>query len=267
MQAVILAAGLGLRLRGIHDLPKGFLQLGENTIIRESIWNLRQCGISEILIITGYAAVHYEALIASDDKLATCHNSHFDTYGSLYSLYQAKNWVREEIIVLESDIIYEQRGLKSLINHEAKNAILVSGWTQSGDEVYVETKNTTLLNMSKSRQYLSQTAIMGEFVGLTKLSFESYQHLVQRLASHPSLLHQGHYDEHGLVDLATQYSIECVHLPDLLWAEIDNHCHLIRAQKVYAEIQKKENKHNETYPSHEPRPRHNDALCKTSSSC
>jgi len=45
-QAVILAAGMGSRLRGtIEDKPKGFLQLGNKPIIEESITRLIRIGI------------------------------------------------------------------------------------------------------------------------------------------------------------------------------------------------------------------------------
>lgn len=53
--AVILAAGIGSRLRNIHnDKPKGFLQLGDKPIIEESIARLVFAGINEIIIVTGY---------------------------------------------------------------------------------------------------------------------------------------------------------------------------------------------------------------------
>ena len=48
--AVILAAGVGSRLRGIlDDKPKGFLQLGTKPIIEESISKLIRSGISKLL--------------------------------------------------------------------------------------------------------------------------------------------------------------------------------------------------------------------------
>ncbi|OAD22430.1 nucleotidyl transferase/aminotransferase, partial [Candidatus Thiomargarita nelsonii] len=55
--AVILAAGLGSRLKALGtDKPKGFLKLGEKSIIEESIEHLHNSGICNIIIVTGHQA-------------------------------------------------------------------------------------------------------------------------------------------------------------------------------------------------------------------
>ena len=55
-QAVILAAGMGTRLRGeLDDRPKGFIELGERPIIVESLERLRAAGIEDVVIVTGQA--------------------------------------------------------------------------------------------------------------------------------------------------------------------------------------------------------------------
>ena len=53
-QAVILAAGRGTRLgdRG-ERIPKGFLTLGDQPIVEESLRRLREAGIRRTLIVTG----------------------------------------------------------------------------------------------------------------------------------------------------------------------------------------------------------------------
>ena len=61
--AVILAAGRGQRLKSVlPDKPKGFIELDGLPIIERSIRQLKQAGLSEIIIVTGYAAGYYEAL-------------------------------------------------------------------------------------------------------------------------------------------------------------------------------------------------------------
>ena len=63
-QAVILAAGVGVRLkeRGVM-MPKGCLCLGENPIIEESILRLLAVGIKQIVIVTGHLAEQFEPLL------------------------------------------------------------------------------------------------------------------------------------------------------------------------------------------------------------
>ncbi|MEZ5564526.1 MAG: NTP transferase domain-containing protein [Gammaproteobacteria bacterium] len=93
--AVILAAGRGTRLTGlIGNYPKGFLKLGERSIVEESIDRLVQAGIHDVVIVTGHCAPHYEALAQRyPGLLRTIHNPRFADSGSMYSLYCARQLV------------------------------------------------------------------------------------------------------------------------------------------------------------------------------
>src|SRR3990167_5719149 len=169
MQAVILAAGMGSRIRDIHVLPKGFISIGEQTIIEQSIAKLKNRGIENILVVTGFGAQHYESL-AKQWELSTIFNAHYHDYGSLYSLYRAKEWVEDDFLLLESDIFYEARALDKIIQDENPTSIVISGETQSGDEVYVQAQGHKLINMSKQKNTLEVQNIAGEFVGINKIA-------------------------------------------------------------------------------------------------
>ncbi len=238
MQAVILAAGLGSRIRDFHALPKGFIRIGDQPIIQESIRKLNQYGVNDILIVTGYAANHYDAF-AKDKKMTTCFNPHYHCYGSLFSLYCARDWIKNDFLVLESDIIYESSAIDSVLNDPHRTIILLSGTTQSGDEVYVEAKNKNLIRMSKQKDQLNEDHIYGEFVGINKLSFKGYQQLIQHLEKNTELLQKGHYEEQGIVAMTAFTDVFCLKKSDLLWCEIDHYLQFEKAKKVYEKIKNK----------------------------
>ena len=59
--AVILAAGMGTRLGKQGEFqPKGFLRLGEKSIIEESVARLQRAGIERIIIVTFSTRPHNE---------------------------------------------------------------------------------------------------------------------------------------------------------------------------------------------------------------
>lgn len=236
MQAVILAAGLGSRIREYHALPKGFICVGKEPIIVESIAKLKRQGITDILLVTGYRSECYESLAKTDASISTVHNPEYQNSGSLYSLYCAKDWVNDDFLLLESDLLYEERALSVLCKGQHETEILLSGPTDSGDEVYVQADAQQLVNMSKQVDSLNKDQIYGEFVGINKLSFQDYQQLIALLDDDSSLLMSGHYEEQGLVALAKQKSVYCLKIPDLLWCEIDNTDHLKKAQEKYSEL-------------------------------
>lgn len=230
--AVILAAGMGTRLRGeLEDRPKGFLELGARPIIVDSLERLAEAGIEDIVIVTGHCAEYYERLADTYDGFVhTVHNDRFADSGSMYSLYCAREHLVGDFLLLESDLIYESRALDALLAHESADAILLSGPTDAGDEVWVETRDGNLVAMSKDRGALGDVA--GELVGICKVSGGLFAAMCRIAArAFESSLHFD-YETDCLVAAATERPIACPVVADLAWAEIDDPAHLARAREV-----------------------------------
>lgn len=228
--AVILAAGMGTRLRDAHaDMPKGFLELGGRPIIEMSIMRLEQAGINDIVIITGYQAEYYHKLaLKYDGLLRVAHNPEYANSGSMYSLYCARDIIDDDFLLLESDLIYESRALDVLIGSDVSDAVLLSGPTGAGDEVYVEAPGGYLKNMSKDKAELG--AVAGELVGISKISRGLYalmRHIAME-AFEKSLKFD--YETDCLVAAAQSWEIACPVVSDLVWGEIDDPDHLERAK-------------------------------------
>lgn len=240
MQAVILAAGMGTRIKDHFSLPKGFIPIADKSIIIRSIEKLKQAGVKKIAIIAGHLAEYYLQFAHNNSNTTVIINDNYNKYGSLYSLYCAKDWIQDDFLLLESDILYEKKALKLLIQDKNKDVILVSGKTNSGDEVYVQSNKTVLVNMSKHIGDLDTKNIVGEFVGINKLSLQTFQTLIAILQSNSSLLETGYYEEHGLVNLAKHTTLSCLKIPDLLWTEIDNITQLENARLLHKKIHDKE---------------------------
>jgi choline kinase len=229
--AVILAAGMGTRLRTAHvDMPKGFIELGGKPIIEQSIARLEQAGIRDIVIVTGYAAEYYHKLaVRYDGMIRIVHNPDYAESGSMYSLFCARDVIDDDFLLLESDIVYESRALDVLIDHESPDAVLLSGPTHAGDEVYIEAPNGLLLNMSKDQSALGSVA--GELVGISKIShgLHGYMNRLAREQFNDSYYYD--YETDCLVAAARNWEIVCPLVTDLVWAEIDDPAHLERARK------------------------------------
>jgi len=227
--AVILAAGMGTRLREKHaDMPKGLLEIGGTPLIEQSIMRLERAGISDIVIVTGYAAEHYENLaLRYDGLIRLAHNPDYANSGSMYSLYCARELLDDDFLLLESDLLYESRALDVLIDGEAADAVLLSGPTNAGDEVYVEAPDGKLAAMSKDRSKLNTVA--GELVGISKISRGLFALMKHIAGEHfRESLHYD-YETDCLVEAAKTWPIDCPVVPDLIWGEIDDPNHLERA--------------------------------------
>lgn len=69
MKAVILAGGLGTRLRPFTEIiPKPILPIGESSVLEIQIRSLQKHGITEIYIATNYRSEYVEAFIGDGRK-------------------------------------------------------------------------------------------------------------------------------------------------------------------------------------------------------
>ena len=122
------------------------------------------------MLVTGYCAEAYHDLASGRSELLLVHNPDYRETGSLHSLCLAADAFDDDFLLLESDLIYESRALRTALDAPTPDALLLSGFTQSADEVFVETDAAgNLVNMSKDRSVLGDN-VTGELVGITKVS-------------------------------------------------------------------------------------------------
>jgi 2-aminoethylphosphonate-pyruvate transaminase len=238
--AVILAAGMGTRLAGIHSSgPKGFLSLGAKPIIEESIQRLVQAGIGDILIITGHQEEYYVELAQKLPFVRTIRNAVYASTGSMGSLCMAAGHVEGDFLLLESDLIYEAQALHLLLNQQQQDCILLSGPTGSGDEVWADVQNNLLKGLSKKREEIQHYG--GELVGISRISHSLFQAMLVQADKAGAMNSQYHYED-CLTDLSRAgYAIPVLRSDDLAWMEIDDAQHHQRAvQTVYPLINQKD---------------------------
>ena len=237
-QAIILAAGMGVRLKELNrGVPKGFISLGnDKPIIEHSIDALLACGIKDIIIVTGFMDKHYENLRSRYPQIKTVRNEKYSETGTMYSLWCARNLVNTDFILLESDLIYEIRAIKELLESTSENSILISEKTDAGDEVYVEADDNWVKQISKDRKTLS--SIVGEFIGISKLSYDFYLKLIQRAEEDFDSNLLISYDMDCFVAVAEINHLGFLKIEKLLWAEIDDVSQLNKAAKVWENIKK-----------------------------
>ncbi len=229
--AVILAAGLGFRLEGrTGEKPKGFLTVGGEAIIKRSIANLLENGIEKIIIGTGYASAAYEELAAMSERIVCIKNSQFRDTGSMFTLFNAKDGIAGDFLLLESNLVYDKNGLKSLLEDPFHSIILSSGLTSASDGVYIEADESGyLVNMSKRPGALAR--VSSELVGISKISGAAFKAMCSfaksRFNDEPKLDY-----EYALVGISRETKILVKKLEGYLWGEIDDEAHLKRVSEI-----------------------------------
>ncbi|MBC7368276.1 MAG: phosphocholine cytidylyltransferase family protein [Undibacterium sp.] len=225
----MLAAGLGSRLQSVHNArPKGFLEIGGMPIIARSVEALRRAGVSEFVFVVGWRGEIYRDWCAQKCSGAVCvENAEYATTGSLRSLLLGAAAVPERnLIVVESDLLYEQRAPDLLLAVSEMDTVLVSGFTRSRDEVWAYESAPNLLARLTKRRDEENVEPVGELVGLTRMSASLIRDLGTAAQTMPGTVHY----EDGLNALAASRPITLLPVPDLAWCEIDDPAHLARAR-------------------------------------
>lgn len=236
--AVILAAGRGMRLgEDFRDRPKGFIGCQGTTLIQRSLAILRSLGIDRVFIVTGHCADFYDDLAAgSAGFVTTLFNEHYAANGSLVSLGVALAAFDEDFIVLDSDIVYERRGLAALLASPMDNAALVSGTTDSGDEYYTWVDPVAGLPLPAVRRLSKRLsdepdAPLGEHVGILKIGRQLAGRVRAALPGRVAAQPMAFYED-CLIDQLPGCPMGAVHIPDLVWCEVDDQRMLERANRL-----------------------------------
>jgi 2-aminoethylphosphonate-pyruvate transaminase len=223
---IVLAAGLGSRLQSVHSAaPKGFVEIGGAPIIQRSLAALRAAGVREFVIVAGWMSDHYRDWAAGDPSIALVENADYATTGSLRSLLiGCAAAPGRDVVAVESDLLYESRAAELLLSAPSPDTLLASGFTGSGDEVWVYGADDRLEHLSKTPW--NGREALGELVGLTRLSAATVAQLTLAARELPA---SAHYED-GLNAVAPHRTIALLHVPDLVWCEIDDEQHLQRAR-------------------------------------
>lgn len=236
--AVILAAGMGSRLRSvIDDKPKGLLTIDGKELVIRSLDCLMAHGITDIVIVLGYMRKTYiETLKNHYPSIRYIYNADFAETGSMHSLFLARGQVRSDFLLLESDLLYEDRCITSLLEDPGEEAILISGQTDSGDEVYVHGESGLIKHIAKEKHpdFISQ----GELVGISKISSSLYDSMCELYSTEIPFPSDFHYED-CISALSSRMPIRYQKVEDVIWTEIDDPSHYQRALNlIYPRILK-----------------------------
>lgn len=234
MIAIILAAGCGRRLQ--IKKPKGMLNIGCQPLIKYSIDSLEKCGITKLVIVTGFATEQYEMYLKNlktKVEIETVQNLNFSDSGSLYSLYLALSIIRkksimDDIIILDSDIIFNIDEFMDFVNNSATDAIMTTNVIEGRyDACYVSMdSNEQLIKISKNINYISRHEdIYWEHIGIVKSSKESIINILDYSECMSNSNRSWNYEyDYVFENIKRKYKI--IKYRDYIWSEVDDNFQL-----------------------------------------
>lgn len=229
MRAIILAAGRGRRMKELGDqIPKCLIELRGKPLLEYQLRTLRQAGINEIALVTGY-----RSQLFIDYDLAKFHNSRWAETNMVQSLCCAEEWLQAEpCIVSYSDIFYEVSAVKCLIKNQDALALTYDpNWLElwasrfanplSDAETFRLASEYELSEIGKKPN--STNEIQGQYMGLFRITPRGWTE-IRRLRAGLSPLERDNIQMTGILQMVLEEEkIAITALPYLdKWGEVDS---------------------------------------------
>lgn len=249
MQAVILAAGMGKRLKYLtRDNTKCMVKVNGVTLIERMLSQLDKIKLDRIVIVVGYEGdklINYIESLPVTTPVIFVNNPIYNKTNNIYSLFLAKDYLTEDdTLLLESDLIFEDEVLSKILEDPRKTLALVDKYESWMDGTCLKLNGNDEIEafVPKNKFVFEEIAHYYKTVNIYKFSRDfSTKYYVPFLIAYSSALGNNEYYEQVLrvITMLDKPKIEGKKLDGQLWYEIDDIQDLDIASSIFAETREK----------------------------
>ena len=247
MKAIILAAGMGTRLRPITmSIPKCLVPVNSKPIMEHQLEALLLAGVQDVILVVGHLAELLSGKYGASYGGMNIHyvrNHIYDRTNNIYSLWLAKQHLDSQVLLLEGDLVFEPELLQRLTQTREPNVAIVERFQPYMDGTVILTNGLPANGLWASRMVLKahqgddfDYASAFKTVNIYKLSQELLQdQIVPQLDSYVAQQRYDQYYEAVFADLiakdAMRLAVLCA-APNK-WAEVDTWEDLQAAEELF----------------------------------
>lgn len=147
-RAIIMAAGIGKRMQPVTlQTPKPLVKVQGVRMIDTVIRGLHHNGITEIYVVTGYLKEQFQTLEQEYPGVKLIENPYYDSCNNISSLYMAREYIENAIILDGDQMIYNPDILRPDFERSGYNCI----WTdEETDEWLLTVKDGVVTSCSRT---------------------------------------------------------------------------------------------------------------------
>ena len=229
--AIILAAGVGRRFgSALEDRPKALLEVSGQTLLERLLEQLRNSGVSEIVVVVGYGGHHIEKVVANQPDVVILQNPEYRR-GAIRSLWTAEAWLDRSVLVMDADVWCPEEMISRLVGSKHENCFLLDSRSEaSGEEQMLMVRDGRVIDIARIPRGTFDS--LGESVGFLKLGASTARVLRDLVAARVEV---GDIDlEHEEVypELLVEREVGFEVVDDLQWTEVDFPEDLARAREL-----------------------------------
>lgn len=230
MIGVILAAGMGTRLRPLTDeISKPLLEINGESLLERMIKNFLNENIKKFIVITGYFSEKTDELCSNlekkyDIQIKTIKNEEYDVTNTSVSTYLASSFIEEnnwddDFILINGDNVLDPRIIHN-ISKSPYSSLIVDNVKKLNEESFkLIIKDDVIMGIGKE---LPIEESSGEFIGVSKVinkDLKEFNELLKETIEDDS---QNYYD-YVFEYLSKITKLDYVYTDGLQWTEIDDH--------------------------------------------
>lgn len=244
MQAIILAAGMGKRLKELtQNNTKCMVKVNGVSLIDRLLHQLERQRLSRIVIVVGYEGqklIDYIATLGISTPIVYINNPIYDKTNNIYSLALAKDYLcSEDTLLFESDLIVEDAAIDALVQDPRETLALVDKYESWMDGTCVKLAEDDSIESfvpGKAFDFREKDEYY-KTVNIYKFSRHfSQTHYVPFLDAYCKALGENEYYEQVLrvITMLDEPEIKGKRLDGQLWYEIDDEQDLDIAETLFA---------------------------------
>lgn len=244
MQAIILAAGMGKRLKDLtQNNTKCMVKVNGVTLIERMLHQIEKQHLSRIVIVVGYEGqklMDYIATLDIQTPIVYVNNPIYDKTNNIYSLALAKDYLcKEDTLLFESDLIFEDAVIDALVQDSRDTLALVDKYESWMDGTCVKLGEDDSIEAFVPGKKFKFNEIKDYYktVNIYKFSRHfSETHYVPFLDAYTKALGDNEYYEQVLrvITMLDEPEIKAKRLNGQLWYEIDDIQDLDIATSMFA---------------------------------
>ena len=243
MIGLVMAAGASRRLRPDTDhLPKTLLPVdGDVTILDIALKNLAAVGLTDIVVLVGYAAAAVTDRVPALQRshgvaIELVHNDRAEDWNNAYSLWLARAHFGSGVLLVNGDTVHpvsvEQTLLAASAADPGADLILaLDDIKQLADEEMKVILDERGL-MTRISKLIDPAEADGEYIGATLIRAAAADALADALEA-TWKADPGQYYEDGYQELADRGgAVATAAIGAVEWVEVDDHRDLKRAREI-----------------------------------
>jgi choline kinase len=230
MRAIILAAGLGLRLQQQpgEQFPKCLLRFDGMTLLERHLQMLDAAGVHEVVLALGFQPDLVEAelkRIGWSRPVEIMLNPRYDL-GSVLTVHTVADALTRggDVLLMDADVLYDERILTELVAGKHANCLLIDRDFETGDEpVKLCLKDGVPVELRKQVAANLVYDTIGESVGFFRFREETAQRFTEIVAGYIDSGRANLPHEEAVRDLLLErsHAFETADVTGAPWIEID----------------------------------------------